>query len=122
MQTKLFIDGELTDGLAGRTIDVINSADGTLLAVIAEAGVEDVDRAVAAARRAFPRWATLPAVERGRLLTALTDAIENHAEELARLGKSGHGREMGFAAMDEYTTRKSVWINVDATLPDRYAR
>jgi aldehyde dehydrogenase (NAD+) len=37
-------------------------------------------------------------------------------------GKSGYGREMGFAAMDEYTTRKSVWINVDATLPDWYAR
>jgi aldehyde dehydrogenase (NAD+) len=37
-------------------------------------------------------------------------------------GKSGYGREMGFAAMAEYTTRKSVWINVDATLLDRYAR
>ncbi len=37
-------------------------------------------------------------------------------------GKSGYGREMGFAAMDEYTTRKSVWINVDAKLPDWYAR
>jgi acyl-CoA reductase-like NAD-dependent aldehyde dehydrogenase len=37
-------------------------------------------------------------------------------------GKSGYGREMGFAAMDEYTTRKSVWINVDAALPDWYAR
>jgi len=37
-------------------------------------------------------------------------------------GKSGYGREMGFAAMDEYTTKKSVWINVDATLPDWYAR
>jgi acyl-CoA reductase-like NAD-dependent aldehyde dehydrogenase len=31
MQTKLYIDGELTDGLAGRTIDVINPADGTVL-------------------------------------------------------------------------------------------
>jgi acyl-CoA reductase-like NAD-dependent aldehyde dehydrogenase len=37
-------------------------------------------------------------------------------------GKSGYGREMGFAAMDEYTTRKSVWINVDAALPDWYAQ
>jgi aldehyde dehydrogenase (NAD+) len=35
-------------------------------------------------------------------------------------GRSGYGREMGFAAMDEYTTLKSVWINVDATLPDWY--
>jgi acyl-CoA reductase-like NAD-dependent aldehyde dehydrogenase len=36
-------------------------------------------------------------------------------------GSSGYGREMGFAAMAEYTTQKSVWINVDATLPDWYA-
>jgi acyl-CoA reductase-like NAD-dependent aldehyde dehydrogenase len=85
VQTKLYIDGELTDGLAGRTIDVINPADGTVLAEIAGAGAEDVDRAVAAARRAFPRWAALPAADRGRLLMALADAIEGHAGELARL-------------------------------------
>jgi aldehyde dehydrogenase (NAD+)/betaine-aldehyde dehydrogenase len=36
-------------------------------------------------------------------------------------GRSGYGREMGFAAMDEYTTRKSVWVNVDAPVPDWYA-
>jgi acyl-CoA reductase-like NAD-dependent aldehyde dehydrogenase len=36
-------------------------------------------------------------------------------------GKSGYGREMGFAATAEHTTQKSVWINVDAALPDWYA-
>ena len=85
MQTKLYIDGEFTDGLAGRTIDVINPADGTVLAAVAEAGAADVDRAVAAAQRAFPGWAARPAAERGRLLLLLADAIEEHAEELARL-------------------------------------
>jgi aldehyde dehydrogenase (NAD+) len=74
VQTKLYIDGELTDGLAGRTIDVINPADGTVLAAVAEAGAEDIDRAVA-----------MPAAERGRLLTALADAIDGHTAELARL-------------------------------------
>ena len=37
-------------------------------------------------------------------------------------GKSGYGPEMGFAAMVEYTTQKSVWINVVAVLPDWYAQ
>jgi acyl-CoA reductase-like NAD-dependent aldehyde dehydrogenase len=37
-------------------------------------------------------------------------------------GRSGYGREMGFAAMEEYTSRKSVWINVDAPVPDWYAQ
>jgi aldehyde dehydrogenase (NAD+) len=85
VQTKLYIDGELTDGLAGRSIDVINPADGTVLAKVAEAGAEDIDRAVAAAQRAFPAWAARPAAERGRLLAALADAIEGRAGELARL-------------------------------------
>lgn len=85
MQTKLYIGGELTDGLAGRTIDVINPANGTVLAAVAEAGAEDIDRAVAAARQAFPRWAATPAADRGRLLLRLADAIEDHAAELARL-------------------------------------
>ena len=80
-----YIDGEFIDGLAGRTIDVINPADGTVLAAVAEAGAADVDRAVAAAQRAFPGWAARPAAERGRLLLLLADAIEEHAEELARL-------------------------------------
>jgi acyl-CoA reductase-like NAD-dependent aldehyde dehydrogenase len=85
VQTKLYIDGELTDGLAGRSIDVINPADGTVLAAVAEAGAEDIDRAVDAAQRAFPAWAARPAAERGRLLTGLADVIDRHAEELARL-------------------------------------
>ena len=36
------------------------------------------------------------------------------------VGRSGYGREMGFAAMAEYTTLKSVWINVDSPVPDWY--
>ena len=85
MQTKLYIDGEFADGLAGRTIEVANPADGTVLATIAEGGAEDIDRAVAAAKRAFPGWAATPAADRGRLLLRLADAVEGHAAELARL-------------------------------------
>jgi aldehyde dehydrogenase (NAD+) len=91
VQTKLFIDGAFTDGLAERTIDVINPADGTVLASVAEAGAEDIDRAVEAARRAFPGWAARPAAERGQLLTALSDSILDHADELALLESQDTG-------------------------------
>ena len=63
MQTRLYIGGQFVDGLAGGTIEVINPADGTVLAEIAEARAEDIDR----------------------LLLALAEAIEEHADELARL-------------------------------------
>jgi len=85
VQTKLYIGGEFVDGLAGAQIEVINPADGTVLAMVAEAGPPDIDRAVAAAQQAFPAWAARSAASRGRLLLALADAIEEHAAELARL-------------------------------------
>ncbi|RSF09413.1 aldehyde dehydrogenase family protein [Achromobacter aegrifaciens] len=85
MQNKLFIDGRFVDAAAGGTIDVLNPHDGTLITAIAAAEAEDVDRAVAAAQRAFPAWSRMAAAERGRLLLKLADLIEANAEELAQL-------------------------------------
>ena len=50
----LFIDGAFTDALDGATLEVLNPHDGTLLAIVAEAGEADVDLAVKAAERSFP--------------------------------------------------------------------
>jgi aldehyde dehydrogenase (NAD+) len=99
VQTKLFINGEFVDGLAGSTVDVIDPHDGSVLAQVAEARAEDVDRAVAAARGAFPSWASTPATERGRLLLKLADAIEANAEELAQL----ESRDTGHPLRDSRT-------------------
>ena len=82
---KLFIDGEFVDALDGSTFVDLNPHDGSTLGDVAQAGEADVDRAVAAARRAFPAWSRMAAAERGRLLLKLADTIEAHAEELARL-------------------------------------
>jgi aldehyde dehydrogenase (NAD+) len=84
-QNKLFIGGEFVDADAGTTIDVHNPHDGTLLTKIAEAREADVDRAVKAAQAAFPAWSNMAAMDRGRLLLKLADAIEDHADEFARL-------------------------------------
>src|SRR5262245_6054296 len=85
MHTKLFIDGRWAEGLAGGTIEVLNPFDNSRLALVAEAREEDVDRAVEAARRAFPAWSRLAAHDRGRLLLRLADAIETNREALAEL-------------------------------------
>jgi acyl-CoA reductase-like NAD-dependent aldehyde dehydrogenase len=61
VQTRLCIGGLFAGGLAGGTIEVVNPADGTVLAKIAEARAEDIDRAVAVARQAFPAWSAWPA-------------------------------------------------------------
>src|SRR5262245_10568994 len=82
---RLFINGEFVDAADGATIDVLNPHDASLLARIAEAKAEDVDRAVAAAQAAFPKWSRLAAAERGRLLLKLADRIEQEADALARI-------------------------------------
>jgi aldehyde dehydrogenase (NAD+) len=85
MRDRLFIDGEWVDAADGRKIDVLNPHDGSVIARVAEARAADVDRAIEAARTAFPAWRDLPAVARGRLLLQLADAIEANAAELAHL-------------------------------------
>jgi aldehyde dehydrogenase (NAD+) len=99
VQTKLYIGGQFVDGLAGATIEVINPADGTVLAAVAEARAEDIDRAVVVAQRAFPAWSARPAAERGRLLLALADAIEDNAAELARLESLDTGHPIRDSSM-----------------------
>lgn len=94
MQTQLFINGEFVDALDGATIPVLNPHDGSLLANIAEAKEADVDRAVAAAAAAAPKWARMPAAERGRLLLKLADAIEADIDYLALLETQDTGHPL----------------------------
>jgi aldehyde dehydrogenase (NAD+)/betaine-aldehyde dehydrogenase len=91
---QLFIGGQFVDALDGGTVEVLNPHDGTLLAEVAQARAADVDRAVDAASDAFPAWAARSAAERGRLLGRLADAIEDHAEELARLESTDTGHPL----------------------------
>lgn len=82
---QLFIDGRFVDAASGETLPTLNPHDGSTLADVAMAGREDVDRAVAAATRAFPAWSRMAAADRGRVLLRLADLIEAHADALARL-------------------------------------
>ncbi len=84
-QTRLFIGGEFVDALDGGTIECLNPHDNSRLAQVAEARANDIDRAVEAAQRAFPAWRDMAAADRGRLLLRLADAIEAHADELAKV-------------------------------------
>jgi acyl-CoA reductase-like NAD-dependent aldehyde dehydrogenase len=85
LESKLFIDGEFVDAAGGGIIEVLNPHDNSRLAEVAEARPADVDRAVAAAWKAFPAWRATAAAERGRLLLKLADAIEAQADDLARI-------------------------------------
>lgn len=85
IRNQLFIDGRFVDALSGETLATLNPHDNTAIAEVAMAGQADVDLAVAAAQRAFPKWSRMAAADRGRILLKLADLIEANAEELARL-------------------------------------
>lgn len=85
METRLFIGGEFVDAAERGRIPVLNPHNNSVLAEVSEARAEDVDRAVEAARKAFPGWARLAAAERGRFLAKLADAIEADGAYLAEL-------------------------------------
>jgi len=85
MQTELFINGKFVPSQSGETTPSLNPHDLSKIADVSMAAKADVDLAVKAAQAAFPSWSRLPAMERGRLLLKLADAIEANADELAKL-------------------------------------
>jgi acyl-CoA reductase-like NAD-dependent aldehyde dehydrogenase len=91
---RLFIDGQWTDAAGGATFTTINPATEEPLTQVAEGSAADVDRAVAAARRAFDSgpWGKMPAAERGRILWRIGDLIEAALPEMARLETLDQGK------------------------------
>jgi acyl-CoA reductase-like NAD-dependent aldehyde dehydrogenase len=79
------------------TVTVLNPATEQPLAKLEEAGVEETDAAVAAARAAFPTWRAVAPTDRARLLRRLATLVEEHGEELARIESRNVGKPIGGA-------------------------
>ena len=93
-QTKAFIDGKMVDSASGKTFDSINPATNARLATVAECDAEDVNRAVAAARRAFDSgvWSRCAPGERKAVLLRLADLIRANLEDLALMESLDTGK------------------------------
>jgi betaine-aldehyde dehydrogenase len=96
---KLLINGELVNSSSGKTVDDIGPASGQSIAQVPESSVEDVNRAVAAAREAFDdgRWSSLPHGARAATLEKLASLLEAHAGELAELDSQDAGKPIKLA-------------------------
>src|SRR5439155_104054 len=79
---------------AKQAFDVINPATTARLARVTQAGQGDVDAAVAAARKAYPTWSTLPGHARARHLYALARAVQKHSRLLAVLESLDNGKSI----------------------------
>ncbi len=86
----LFIDGKMT--APGNVFTSKNPATGEMLAEVTQAGLDDVDRAVSAARRAQGKWAALPGHARAKYLYALARLVQKHARLFAVLETLDNGK------------------------------
>jgi betaine-aldehyde dehydrogenase len=95
---RMVIGGESVDAADGQTFDVVNPATGKVVANAPLGGREDVDRAVAAAQKAFEDrkgWASWAAGKRGRTLSKFAAIVKQHSEELAQLETANVGKPIG---------------------------
>lgn len=104
---KLLINGEWVAAESGKTFETINPATEKVLTRVAEGSKADVDKAVAAARRAYEgEWRKMPSAQRSRLLYKLADEIERRAEEFAQLETLDNGKPI----------RESLYVDVVQTV------
>jgi phenylacetaldehyde dehydrogenase len=98
---RLLIDGEWVRSHSDKTIPVIDPATGKNVGAVADADAADVDKAVAAARRALEsgHWAELKPSQRQALIWRLSDLIDAHAEELAELESIDNGKTKVMASI-----------------------
>jgi len=97
---KLLIDGQMVDGDA--VMDVINPATEEVLAQAPRASKAQLDKAVAAAKAAFPKWSRTSIDERKKVLNAIADVVEANAMELGRILTQEQGKPLKDAIGEAY--------------------
>lgn len=96
---KNFVGGEFVD-VPGRSMPVISPLDGALLADMPCSSSADLDKAVAAAKAAFPTWSRTPIKERVQVFFRYRHLLETHMQELAALVSEENGKTLGEAVAE----------------------
>ena len=111
-QYRNLIDGEMIS--TARTLDVINPANEQVVGHVPSCGAEELDRAVAAARRAFKTWSKTPVDERRKVIQAMAGVIQANFDELYRLLTTEQGKPHAQAQFE--IGGASAMINAQSTL------
>lgn len=108
---RLLIDGQWVEAAGGQTFEVRDPSSAQVITRVAQGERADIERAVAAARRAFeaPAWSRMKPLERERLLHKLADLIEFNADELAELEAIDNGKSVVMARHVDIKHAIEVW-------------
>jgi acyl-CoA reductase-like NAD-dependent aldehyde dehydrogenase len=109
MRTRMFIDGEWCDAASGATIEATSPATGESLGDVAWGDRGDAQRAIAAARAAFPAWEARTAFERAAMLHRIADACERRRDDLARINTLDQGKPLAAEAVVEVGELIEFW-------------
>jgi malonate-semialdehyde dehydrogenase (acetylating)/methylmalonate-semialdehyde dehydrogenase len=102
-----YIDAKFVEPSTGNYLIVENPANGDTIGTVGVSGAKDVDRAVAAAERAFPAWSKLTIKGRAAIMMKFHSLVKRHADELADLIVLENGKNKTEALADG-KTRKAV--------------
>ncbi|MBM3478043.1 MAG: NAD-dependent succinate-semialdehyde dehydrogenase [Alphaproteobacteria bacterium] len=92
--TQLLIDGKWGPAASGRTIPVLNPATEEQIGTVAHAGTEDLDRALAAARKGFEAWRKVSPYDRAKVMRKAADLMRARADDIARLMTLEQGKPL----------------------------
>jgi malonate-semialdehyde dehydrogenase (acetylating)/methylmalonate-semialdehyde dehydrogenase len=92
---KNYINGEWVESRSGKFLDVINPADGWVLAKVPAGSADDVNYAAQKAHEAWPAWRNTPATQRVQYLFRMKFLLERHADEIAAICTRESGKTLG---------------------------
>jgi acyl-CoA reductase-like NAD-dependent aldehyde dehydrogenase len=115
---KLYIDGAWVPSTGSSSIDVINSTTEEVMGKIPEGTKEDVDKAVAAAKAAFPAWSKTSVEERGKYLQRITEGLQARMGEIAETVAKEVGMPLNLSNMIQAGLPLMTFGSMQAVLAD----
>lgn len=113
---ELFIDGQWTGAVSGRTLPVPNPATGEVIGSVAHAGIADLDVALAAAAKGFAVWRVIPAFERAAIFVKAAALLRQRANDIGRLMVLEQGKTVPEAVGETLRGAESIeWMAGEAT-------
>ena len=92
--TQLFINGQWQDAADGKSLAVFNPASGKEIGRVAQAGIPDLDAALAAAKKGFETWRDVPAIERNKIMRKAAALMRERAGDIAKLLTQEQGKPL----------------------------
>ena len=92
-----FVDGKIFKGTSKRSGEVFNPATGEQSSTVSLATIDDIDKAVSVAKKAFVSWSQKTPLFRARVLFKFKELIEKNSDELTKIIVSEHGKVYGDA-------------------------